>query len=64
VAFSGGGDVDANGNVPAGSLTYTLQNGGTFSIPAWSGEIFMTVPEPATLTLLAAGAYALIRRRK
>jgi hypothetical protein len=63
VAFSGGGDVDANGNVPAGSLTYTPQNGGTFSIPAWSGEIFM-VPEPVTLTLLAAGACALIRRRE
>jgi len=63
VAFSGGGDVDANGNIPASSLTYALQNGGTFSIPAWSGEIFM-VPEPVTLTLLAAGACALIRRRK
>ena len=63
VAFSGGGDVDANGNLPASSLTYTLQSGGTFSIPAWSGEIFM-IPEPATLCLLAAGACALIRRRK
>jgi hypothetical protein len=50
VVFSGGGDVDANGNVPAGSVTCTQQTGGTFSIPAWSGEVFTFIP----LTVSAA----------
>lgn len=50
VAFSGGGNVDANGNVPAGSLTYTLQTGGTFSISAWSGEVFTVIAPTASIT--------------
>jgi hypothetical protein len=47
VGISGGGDIDANGNVPADSVTYTLQTTSVL-VPAWGAQILM-IPQPATL---------------
>ncbi len=54
------GDLNGNGTVDDDDLSLLLANWNTGTPPA-GGE---TVPEPATLLLLAAGSLALVRRRR